>query len=153
MHLIERRSANAIIRLSIITSDWGYMELNLVYTMIGMGIVLLFIAAMAMLMLAQLRRCTAKMNATITNIKRQNRHYYPVYEYYVNGVRYARVGTACTRSSMQVGSTISIAYNPQEPQQSHIPGHDDKTYKFVAIVCIIIGLIPLIGGICMALLI
>ena len=126
------------------------MESSLVFTMIGMGIVLLLIATAAILTMVQLRRCTAKIDATVTNIKRQSRHYYPVYEYYVNGIRYTRTGTACAKSSMQAGSIISIAYNPQKPRQSYIPGHDDKTYKFVAIVCIIIGLIPLIGGIYIA---
>ena len=70
--------------------------------------------------------------------------FYPVYEYYANGMKYTNEGASIKHCVPQVGTKVPVMYNPAKPKQSYIPGYDNKVYKILAIVFGIIGCIPIL---------
>lgn len=91
-------------------------------------------------------------NATIMDIKARyvprtfQTVYSPVYEYFVNSVRYTRKGAADKHDTLQVGSIISIAYDPYNPQRAYIPGRDERIYKLRFATFIFAGAVMFIAG-------
>lgn len=115
--------------------------------MLEVGILFLLAVAIILLIVAiRKRQCTAKVDATITDIKRTNlgRHSYQVicritYEYYVNGINYTSTRTVYERDAPG-GTTISIAYCANNPKLSIIPNGGDRIYKITALSLAIVGL-------------
>lgn len=115
--------------------------------MLEIGMLFLLAAAIILLIVAiRKRQCTAKTDATITNIKRTNlgRHSYQVicrvtYEYYVNGINYIGTRTVYERNTPS-DTTISIAYCVNNPKLSIIPNGGDRIYKITALSLAIVGL-------------
>lgn len=115
--------------------------------MLEIGILFLLAAAIILLIVAIKKRlCTAKVEATITNIKRTNlgRHTYQViccvtYEYYVNDINYTGTRTIYERDTPS-GTTISIAYCANNPKLSIILNGGDRIYKITALSLAIVGL-------------
>ena len=70
--------------------------------------------------------------------------FYPVYEYYANGMKYTNEGASIKHCVPQVGTKVPVMYNPAKPKQSYIPEYDNKVYKILAIVFGIIGCIPIL---------
>ena len=133
------------------------MTSYITFTLCGVGIILILIAIAIMLFITiRRRRCTAMANATIMDIKARyvsrtfQTVYSPVYEYFVNSVRYTRKGAADKHDTLQVGSIISIAYDPYNPQRAYIPKRDDKNPKVVAAVCSFFGILLITTGIYLA---
>ena len=71
-------------------------------------------------------------------------NFYPVYEYYVNGIQYTNEGASIQHHVPTVGTRIPVMYNPAKPKQSYIPGYDTKVYKILTIVFGIVGCIPIL---------
>ena len=65
--------------------------------------------------------------------------FYPVYEYYANGMKYTNEGASIQHHVPTVGTRIPVMYNPAKPKQSYIPGYDTKVYKILTIVFGIVG--------------
>ena len=70
--------------------------------------------------------------------------YHPVYEYYAAGEYYTSEGAYLSGRVPEVGETIWIKYNPDKPKQSYIPGYDNKVYKILTIVFGLIGAVPIL---------
>ena len=70
--------------------------------------------------------------------------YHPVYEYYAAGEYYTSKGAYLSGRVPEVGETIWIKYNPDKPKQSYIPGYDNKVYKILTIVFGLIGAVPIL---------
>ena len=70
--------------------------------------------------------------------------FYPVYEYYANGMKYTNEGASIRNHTPQVGTRVPVMYNPAKPKQSYIPGYDNKVYKILTIAFGIIGCIPIL---------
>ena len=45
---------------------------------------------------------------------------------------------------LQIDSMVPIMYNPGRPKQSYIQNYDNKAYKILTIVFVVIGCIPII---------
>lgn len=98
------------------------------------GVLCLLIAIIyACLAIYKKRRCSARVSAVVSEVKTRTSKYRQVYlpicEYYVNGVGYNRTGPPHHNNVLPVGSTITIAYDPNKPQRSYIPGRDERIYR------------------------
>lgn len=135
------------------------MELGLIFTLCGLGAGFL-IPAFILTFIASYkgRRCTASADAVVIDIKvrhsskQQGFSFHPVYEYYVSGVRYTGVGAAISHNTPPINTVIPIMYDPCRPERSYISGRDNKVYKILSIIFAVIGLIPIMICICIAVL-
>ena len=96
------------------------------------------------------RKCTAKVDAVVTEVKTRTSRYSPVYlpicEYYVNGIGYKRTGPPHHDNVLPVGSTITIAYDPNKPQRAYIPGRDERIYKLRFATFIFAGVVMFVAS-------
>lgn len=98
------------------------------------GALLLIVAIIyACLAIYKKRRCSARVSAVVSEVKTRSvkyrQVYLPICEYYVNGVGYNRTGPPHHDNVLPVGSTITIAYDPNKPRRSYIPGRDERIYR------------------------
>ena len=98
------------------------------------GVLCLLIAIIyACLAIYKKRRCSARVSAVVSEVKTRSvkyrQVYLPICEYYVNGVGYNRTGPPHHDNVLPVGSTITIAYDPNRPRRSYIPGRDERIYR------------------------
>lgn len=103
------------------------------------------------------RNCTEMADGSIIDIKVRSSGdhgmmFYPVYEYDVEGIKYRGTGTSNSSHTFKKNSLVTVMYNPRKPKQSYIKGHDNKSYRILGIVFSVIGCVPLIICICIALL-
>lgn len=132
------------------------MPLGLALVLCGLGAAFLLPGLIiGMISARRSRCCTAPVSGLVTDIRsRSTSHgysFYPVYEYFVDGVRYTKMGTYLSNHVPKVGSTVCVLYDPQNPKRSYIQGYDDKTLRILCTVFSIIGCIPLLICICIAL--
>lgn len=125
-----------------------FMELGLALTLCGMGGAFLLTALILGIIAGnRKRKCTESTTAVITRYeKRRSDHttyYHPVYEYTVDNVKYARVGASMSGHKPQINSVVPIMYNPGRPKQSFMQNYDNKAYKILTIVFVVIGCIPI----------
>lgn len=125
------------------------MELGLALTLTGLGGAFLLTAfILAAVMGNRKRRCTAGTDGVVTGIKRRvdehTVYLHPVYEYTVGNTRYRRVGAAVSGRTPQIGAVVPVLYNPDRPKQSYIRGYDNRAYKILTIVFAVIGCIPIL---------
>ncbi len=94
------------------------------------------------------KKCTESAEALVIDIKRKygggGTSSHPVYEYYVNGIRYTREGAYMSTCVPKKNTLVPIRYNPCEPSQSYIVGYDDKVYRILSVAFGIGGLFPII---------
>lgn len=95
------------------------------------------------------QKYTADAQAKVVRINVHNSsdsglQYHPVYEYYAAGEYYTSKGAYLSGRVPEVGETIWIKYNPDKPKQSYIPGYDNKVYKILTIVFGLIGAVPIL---------
>lgn len=126
------------------------MELGLVLTLCGLGSSVLasgdyyrFVSH------GKKKNCTMNTVGLVIRINSKSSgdgslSFYPVYEYYANGMKYTNEGASIRNHTPQVGTRVPVMYNPAKPKQSYIPGYDNKVYKILAIVFGIIGCIPIL---------
>ena len=126
------------------------MELGLVLTLCGLGVAF-WIPALIIAFISHGKKKTCTMNTIGLVIRINSRssgdsglNFYPVYEYYVNGIQYTNEGASIQHHVPTVGTRIPVMYNPAKPKQSYIPGYDNKVYKILTIVFGIIGCIPIL---------
>ena len=126
------------------------MEIGLVLTLCGLGIAF-WIPAFILGVASgnKTRKCTADATATVVRINVRHSSdngptYHPIYEYYARGNYYTSEGAYISRRVPSVGSQIQIKYNPDKPKQSYIPGYDNKVYKILTIVFGIVGAVPIL---------
>lgn len=125
------------------------MELGLILTLLGIG-GSFWVVAFILIMIGsnKKRKCTVKGEAVVVDYKlviKENTYYYhPVYEYFVEGIRYKKTGSALSNHTPGRNTTISIMYNPHNPQESYIQSYDAKTWKILAVLFAAIGCIPVV---------
>ena len=126
------------------------MELGLALTLCGLSVSFLLPALILMIIsINRKKKCTAGAYALIIDIKANHSGddgitYYPVYEYRVDGVIYTGKGASMSHHVPQINTYVSIMYNPDNPKQSYIQGYDNKVFRILGIVFTVIGLIPII---------
>lgn len=122
----------------------------------GTGAVFCLIAlAIILVTVSKKRQYSAKTSATITKAKRielgRRNHYQTIYkltyEYYVDGVQYTDTKLVYKKDAYPAGYTISIAYNPHQPQLSRIPSSSDRAHKVAALAFAVPGLTLITIGI------
>lgn len=135
------------------------MEVGLALTLCGIGIAF-WIPAMVIGIIGgnKSRKCTADAVATVIRINTRNSsdnglEFHPVYEYYAGGNVYTSEGAYWKNRVPSVGERIQIKYNPEKPKQSYIPGYDNKVFKILTIVFGIIGAVPILVCIGIAILV
>ena len=132
------------------------MELGLVFTLCGLGAAFLIPALILSIITgSRKKRCSASTTAVVIEIKIRNTvndgvSYHPVYEYTINGVKYTGLGAFISKRMPQKNSIVPIMYNPLNPKQSYILGYDNKAYRILSIIFTVIGAIPIILCICIA---
>lgn len=133
------------------------MDLGLVFTLCGLGAAFLLPAFILMFISTyKKRRCTVSADAVVIDIQTRSsseQHglsFYPVYEYYADGIRYTGVGVASSHDTPPIHTIIPIMYDPRKPKRSYISGRDNKVYKILSIVFAVIGFIPIMICICIA---
>ena len=133
------------------------MKLGLVISLCGLGGAFLLPALILMIIsINRKKKCTAGAHALIIDIKANHSGddgitFYPVYEYRVGGAIYTGTGASMSHHVPQINTYVSIMYNPDNPRQSYIQGYDNKVFRILGIVFTVIGLIPIIVCICIAL--
>lgn len=134
------------------------MEIGLALTLCGIGASFLLTAFLLYFITNRKRKsCTAQTQALVTAIqvrvtKDHSRYYHPIYEYTVDGVQYQGRGTADSRHTPKVNASITVQYNPQKPQSSYIADYDDRVWRILTLVFGIIGWIPIVICLLIALL-
>ena len=141
------------------------MELGLTLTLCGLGAAFLLPALiMGCNLLYRRKKCTAEGCGLVIDIRvrhsSDNRSLHPVYEYWVDGVRYTSTGGymsnrvppvgvryTSTGGYMSnrvppVGTQVDIRYDPNNPRNSYIFGYDDKVLRILCAVFSVVGLIP-----------
>ena len=87
---------------------------------------------------------TAVVVNIVTKNSSEGLSFHPVYEYVVGGTTYSNMGAYISHRVPEKGSTIEIKYNPDKPKQSYIVGYDIKVYRILSILFGIIGMIPIL---------
>jgi len=99
---------------------------------------------------AQMKSCTASTTAVVTEIKEKiirqdgvsTREFVPVISYVIDGTTYARKYTKAYQGDVyQIGQTIDIQYNPQNPEKVNTLGASNKADKVMLIIGIAAGVI------------
>lgn len=126
------------------------MELGLVLTLCGLGVAF-WIPALIIAFISHGKKKNCTMNTTGQVIRINSRSsgdsglsFYPVYEYYVNGVQYTNEGASIQHHVPAAGTRIPVMYNPMKPKQSYIPEYDNKAFKILTIVFGVIGCVPIL---------
>ena len=95
-------------------------------------------------------RCTASTTAKVTEVKekvmRRNgvitREYVPTISYIIDGTTYSRkYAKGYQGDTYQVGQTIDIQYNPNNPEELNTLGMNNRADKVMLIIGIVIGII------------
>lgn len=135
------------------------MDLGLIFTLCGLGTAFLIPALILMIISTYKRRkCTASADAVVIDIKVRSSSvdhglsFHPVYEYHVDGVRYTGVGAAISNNTPSINTVVPIMYDPCHPKRSYISGRDNKIYKILSMIFAVIGLIPIVICVCIAML-
>ena len=95
-------------------------------------------------------RCSAMTTATVVDYERRHSHqshsssWYPVLRYYANGWREGVSNCGTGRPRYEVGSTVTVFYDPETPGSFYIEG--DKVLKLVSTVFLIVGVAALAIG-------
>ena len=96
------------------------------------------------------KHCTATTTAEVTDVRemvmRRNgvitKEYVPTISYIIDGTTYSRKYAKGYRGdTYQVGQTIDIQYNPENPEEVNTLGTSNQADKFMLIIGIIIGVI------------
>ncbi len=96
------------------------------------------------------KRCTASTTAQVTEVKekvmRRNgvitREYVPTISYIIDGTTYSRKYAKGYRGDeYQVGQTIDIQYNPNNPEEVNTLGTSNQADKVMLIIGIVIGVL------------
>lgn len=133
------------------------MDLGLVFTLCILGAGFLITAFILLFTSSyKKRRCTESADAVVIDIKTsyssdEGLSFYPVYEYYIDGVRYIGKGASIMNNTPQIDSVIPIMYDPAMPKRSYIAGRDNKIVTILGIIFTVIGFIPIVICICIAL--
>lgn len=128
----------------------SHLELGLVLTLCGLGAAFWLPAIIiGLISHGKKKNCTMNTVGLVIRINSKSSgdgslSFYPVYEYYANGMKYTNEGASIKHCVPQVGAKVPVMYNPAKPKQSYIPGYDNKVYKILAIVFGIIGCIPIL---------
>ena len=125
------------------------MELGLALILCGAG-VLFWIPAIVctILIVRRTKYCTSDNIAVVTDIEvsggSDDMSFHPVYEYQVSGQTYTGRGGYWSNHVPKVGSQVEIKYDPEHPKKSYILNYDLVIYKILALVFGIIGIIPIL---------
>ena len=126
------------------------MELGLSFTLCSISSVFFLITFLLMFMNRNReKKCTAHTDGLVIDIKAKSAGddgmtFQPICEYYVQGIRYERIGVAKSHHVPAIHTIVSIMYHPHDPKQSYILDYDEKGYRILSIVFAVLGLIPLI---------
>lgn len=125
------------------------MELGLALTLCGLGAGFLIPACIITgISEGRKKKCTEDTTALVIQVKRRRTEhgtsYHPVYEYYVDNVRYLGEGAYISGKVPEKNTFINIKYNPRKPGQSYIQGYDNKVYRILSSVFMVMGLIPIL---------
>lgn len=115
------------------------------------GVIFLLVAIIyAVFAIYKKKKCDSRVDAVVTEVKTRISRYSPVYlpicEYYVNGIGYKRAGPPHHDNVLPVGSTITIAYDPNKPQRAYIPGRDERIYKLRFATFIFAGVVMFVAS-------
>lgn len=125
------------------------MELGLALTLIGLGSAFWVVALILwLIMKRKTRKCTASTSAIVIDYQRVIRDHqvynHPIYEYDIDGRRYQQTGAALSHRTPSLNSSVLIMYDPHDPQRSYIQGYDNKVYHILMIAFMIVGSIPIL---------
>ena len=115
------------------------------------GVIFLLVAIIyAVFATYKKKKCNSRVDAVVTEVKTRTSRYSPVYlpicEYYINGIGYKRTGPPHHDNALPVGSTITIAYDPNKPQRAYIPGRDERIYKLRFATFIFAGVVMFVAS-------
>ena len=125
------------------------MELGLALTLCALGSAFL-LPALILTLAAEnrKRKCTCSTQAVVVEIKGRSSgdglSFYPVYQYEAEGTVYRGKGAARTRYIPRQGEKIAILYDPRCPRRSYIKGYDDKIDRVLSLCFGVMGAIPIL---------
>lgn len=125
------------------------MELGLCLTLCALGGAF-WIPALLLTFIAGKRRrnCTASAQGMVVEIKGRSTSdgltFYPVYQYEAEGTVYRGNGAGKSPMSLKKGETITVCYDPRCPQRSYIKGYDSRVYRVLSICFLVMGAIPIL---------
>lgn len=70
--------------------------------------------------------------------------FYPVYQYEAEGMVYQGKGAGRSPMPLKQGETITVCYDPRRPQRSYIKGYDDRVYRTLSVCFGVMGAIPIL---------
>ena len=125
------------------------MELGLCLTLCTLGgafwipgLLLTFIAA------KRRRNCTALAQGVVVDIKSRSTSdgltFYPVYQYEAEGTVCQGKGAGRSPMPLKQGDRITVCYDPRRPQRSYIKGYDSRVYRALSVCFGVMGAIPIL---------
>ena len=95
------------------------------------------------------KKCTMDATGIVIRINTRNSgenglEFHPVYEYYAAGDYHTGEGAYISGKVPEVGADVHVKYDPDRPDRSYIDGYDNKALKILSIVFWIIGSVPVL---------
>lgn len=95
------------------------------------------------------KKCTMDATGIVIRINTRNSRengleFHPVYEYYAAGDYHTGEGAYISGKVPEVGADVHVKYDPDRPDRSYIDGYDNKALKILSIVFWIIGSVPVL---------
>ena len=128
------------------------MEIGLALTLCALGGAFWIPALLLVFTAGKKRRtCTASVQAVVVDIQCKSTSdgltYYPVYQYEAEGAVYQGKGMGKSPMPLEKGESVTVRYAPHCPQRSYIKGYDDRVCRILSICFGVMGAIPIL--ICM----
>lgn len=70
--------------------------------------------------------------------------FYPVYQYETEGMVYQGKGAGRSPMPLKQGDRITVCYDPRRPQRSYIKGYDSRVYRALSVCFGVMGAIPIL---------
>ena len=70
--------------------------------------------------------------------------FYPVYQYEAEGTVYRGNGAGTSPMPLKQGDRITVCYDPCRPQRSYIKGYDSRVYRALSVCFGVMGAIPIL---------
>lgn len=125
------------------------MELGLCLTLCALGGAF-WIPALLLTFIAAKRRknCTALAQGMVVDIKGRSTSdgltFYPVYQYEAEGMVCQGKGAGRSPMPLKKGDRITVCYDPRRPQRSYIKGYDSRVYRTLSVCFGVMGAIPIL---------
>lgn len=121
------------------------MELGLVLTLCGLGAAFWLPAIIiGLISHGKKKNCTMNTVGLVIRINSKSSgdgslSFYPVYEYYANGMKYTNEGASIKHCVPQVGTKVPVMYNPAKPKQSTFRDMIIRSIRFLRLYLELLG--------------